>query len=201
MKRNIDHAAFDERLREALEGGRVADAATSALETYGEEIYALLAALHRSEGDPGEVFSLFCEHLWKGLPRFELRSSFRTWAYTLAWHASARYRSRELNRREVLVSSTEFQRLAERVRTTTHSRMAREKRSRLRELRETLPIEDQTILILRVERELDWKDLARVFHEGSVLDEETLQREAARLRKRFQSIKEKLRELADNDTG
>jgi RNA polymerase sigma-70 factor (ECF subfamily) len=199
MKRKIDHAAFDAHLREALGGGRVADAATRALEVYGDEIYSLLAALHRSEGDAGDVFSLFCEHLWKGLPGFQGRSSFRTWAYTLAWNASARYRSQQRGRREVPVSDSEFLRLAERVRTGTQSRLKAEKRSRLRELRDTLPPEDQTILILRVERELDWRDLARVLHDNQELDGEELVRESGRLRKRFQAIKERLRELVQND--
>jgi RNA polymerase sigma-70 factor, ECF subfamily len=192
------HAAFDARLLESLGQGRVADAATLALETYGDEIYALLAALHRNDSDAGEVFSLFCESLWTGLAGFEGRSSFRTWAYTVAWRASARYRSRVA--REVLVSDSEFLRLADRVRNSTQSRLAREKRNRLRELRDTLPPEDQTILILRVERELDWRDLTRVFHDGETLDEATLERESSRLRKRFQLIKEQLRKLATAET-
>jgi RNA polymerase sigma-70 factor (ECF subfamily) len=197
VRRQIDHAAFDARLMDSLGQGRVADAATFALETYGDEIYSLMAALHRNDSDASEVFSHFCEELWTGLSGFEGRSSFRTWAYTVAWRASARYRARE--RREVLVSDSEFRRLADRVRNSTQSRLAREKRNRLRELRETLPAEDQTILILRVERELDWRDLTRVFHDGAALDEATLDRESARLRKRFQSIKDRLKKLAQTD--
>jgi RNA polymerase sigma-70 factor (ECF subfamily) len=200
MKRQLDHAAFDARLREALEAGNLSEGATKALEAYGEEIYSLLAALHRDHVEAGEVFSLFCEHLWKGLPGFAWRSSFRTWVYTIAWNASARFRSKERSRREVLVSEAEFRRLAERVRTSTHSRQVREQRDRLRELRESLPLEDQTILILRVERELDWRDLVRVLHPGAELDDAALDREAARLRKRYQAIKERLRELAKEDS-
>jgi RNA polymerase sigma-70 factor (ECF subfamily) len=193
----IDHAHFDVRLRELLDGGHAGDAATLALETYGSEIYALFFALHRDESQASEMFSLFCEQLWKGLRGFEGRSTFRTWAYTVAWHAVSRWRTQERSRREVLLEDdSEFARLADRVRTTTQSRLMREKRSRLRELRETLPEEDQAILILRVERELDWRDLARVLHQGEPLDEAGLQRESARLRKRFQAIKERLRALA-----
>ena len=196
---SIDHAAFDARLRALLESDRASEAATVALEVYGEEIYALLAALHRDEVSAAEVFSRFCERLWKGLPGFQFRSSFRTWAYTIAWNASARFRAQERNRREVLVGDSEFLRLAEKVRSSTRSRLLREKRSRLVELRETLPPEDQTILILRVDRELDWRDLARVLHEDEALADDALAREAARLRKRFQLIKERLRELAAQD--
>jgi RNA polymerase sigma-70 factor (ECF subfamily) len=199
MKRRTDHSVFDARLREMLDGGRVSEAATFALQSYGDEIYSLLAALHKSEIDAAEVFSRFCERLWKGLPGFESRSSFRTWAYTIAWNVSARFRDQERSRRELLVGDSEFTRLAEQVRSSTQSRLMREKKSRLVELRETLPAEDQTILILRVERELDWRELARVLH-GEAVDGEDLERESARLRKRFQMIKERLRELAAQDT-
>jgi RNA polymerase sigma-70 factor (ECF subfamily) len=199
MRHTLDHAAFDARLRASLEEGQLAQAATFALESYGEEIFALLMALHKSDTDAGEVFSHFCERLWKGLPNFQFRSSFRTWAYAIAWNASARFRSNERNRRELLVGDSEFLRIAEQVRTSTQSRLLREKKSRLVELRETLPPEDQTILILRVDRELDWRDLARVLHDDA-LDGEGLERESARLRKRFQLIKERLRELAAQES-
>jgi RNA polymerase sigma-70 factor (ECF subfamily) len=45
--------------------------------------------------------------------------------------------------------------------------------------------------------ELAWIDLARILYEGETpLDDETLKREAARLRKRFQLVKEKIYEMA-----
>jgi RNA polymerase sigma-70 factor (ECF subfamily) len=195
-----DHADFDARLRRLLEGAQTSDAATLALEVYGEEIYGLLAALHRNDIDASEVFSRFCERLWKGLPGFQFRSSFRTWAYTIAWNVSSRFRTQEQGRREVLVGNTEFSRLADKIRSNTQSRLLRERRDRLVELRETLPLEDQTILILRVDRELDWRDLARVLHNDTELTDEALEREAARLRKRFQLIKERLRALAAQES-
>ena len=195
----LDHAAVHATLLERLQSGRLADAATFALKTYGGEIYALFAAIHRSEQDASEVFSLFCEQLWKGLPGFEGRASFRTWAYAIAWHSSSRFRQRQNAQREVLIGDADFSGLMQQVRTTTVSRLRREKRSRLRELRETLPSEDQALLILRVERELDWKDLSRVMNPGVELDAAALARESARLRKRFQAVKERLRALVAAD--
>jgi RNA polymerase sigma-70 factor (ECF subfamily) len=52
--------------------------------------------------------------------------------------------------------------------------------------------------VLRVDRGLAWDELARVFSEQD-LDEEALTREAARLRKRFQLVKEKLKALAERE--
>ena len=66
---------------------------------------------------------------------------------------------------------------------------------RLREIRQTLPPEDQMLLVLRIERELDWKDLCRVMNPEAELGDDELTRESARLRKRFQGVKERLRQL------
>ncbi|HEY4181150.1 MAG TPA: sigma-70 family RNA polymerase sigma factor [Kofleriaceae bacterium] len=197
---SVDHAAFDERLRASLAAKLVNEAVTEAITTYGPEIYALLVSIHKGHATADDAFSLFCENVWKGLPRFEFRSSFRTWAYTIAWHASTRVRDRSASRREVQISDSQLSALALQIRTDTSSRLAAEKRNRVRELRETLPEEDQLLLVLRVERELEWRDLARVMNPEQELDEETITRESARLRKRFQAVKDRLRELVQNDT-
>jgi RNA polymerase sigma-70 factor (ECF subfamily) len=67
------------------------------------------------------------------------------------------------------------------------------------ELREQLPMEDQTLVVLRVTRKLEWKEIARVMTdtpEGSEPAERDLNQEAARLRKRFQLVKQKLHQMA-----
>jgi RNA polymerase sigma-70 factor (ECF subfamily) len=197
----LDHASFDRRLMDSLRGGHVEEAATRALKTYGTEIYALLASLHRPDRDADDVFSLFCEQLWRSLPRFEGRSTFRTWAYAIAWRVSSRYRMKEKARREVFASSTDFAALAKQIRTSTASRLRKDRTSRLRRWRETLPADDQMLLMLRIDRELDWKDLSRVMNPDVELSAEDLVRESARLRKRFQSIKERLRELLRERSG
>jgi RNA polymerase sigma-70 factor (ECF subfamily) len=47
--------------------------------------------------------------------------------------------------------------------------------------------------VLRLDRGLEWKELARVMLGAEAgLDEEVLRREAQRLRKRYQLLKEKL---------
>jgi RNA polymerase sigma-70 factor (ECF subfamily) len=190
-------AALEVELAAKLAARDFAGAATLALRGYGAEIYSLLSSLHRAHHDADEAFSIFCEALWKGLPGFAGRSSFRTWAYTVARHASCRLRERDRGAREVLVTSSAFEEMALAVRTASRSRLQRAQ-TQMQKLRETLPPDDQLLLILRVDRELDWKDLARVMNEDGTLDEAALARESARLRQRFQSIKERLRELAQS---
>jgi hypothetical protein len=46
---------------------------------------------------------------------------------------------------------------------------------------------------------MEWNDIVTVMHDGEALDDETAKREAARLRKRFQSVKERLRERAASE--
>jgi RNA polymerase sigma-70 factor (ECF subfamily) len=71
----------------------------------------------------------------------------------------------------------------------------------LLELREALPPEEQALLMLRVDRELAWNDLAHVLADDAAapLEGKALAREAARLRKRFQVVKEKLYDAARRD--
>jgi RNA polymerase sigma-70 factor (ECF subfamily) len=61
--------------------------------------------------------------------------------------------------------------------------------------REDLPAEDQMLLVLRG-KGLEWDEVARVMGGESEAHNVTVRREAARLRKRFQWIKERLRDRA-----
>src|SRR5258706_463895 len=63
-------------------------------------------------------------------------------------------------------------------------------------VRELLPIDDQTLLILRVNRKLNWKDIARVMAPTLEASDAALEKESARLRKRFQLVAERLRRMA-----
>src|SRR5258706_16459579 len=83
-------AALEGEIRRNCEGGDFEAATTVALRGYGPEILGFLAATHRNEADANEVFSDFCEGVWKSLPSFAWQSSFRTWAYTIARRASMR---------------------------------------------------------------------------------------------------------------
>jgi len=191
---------LEAEIRRLMDAGDYQRAAEVALRGYGREIYELLAALHRRDDDAAEVFSLFAEGLWRGLPSFAWRSSFRTWAYAVAHKASLRFR-RDARRRNArlgpLPDQSSLSALVAEVRTATRSFLRTERRSRFAELRASLPPADQALLMLRVDRKLAWADLARVLHEDddTPLEGKALEREAARLRKRFQLVKEKLYEM------
>jgi RNA polymerase sigma-70 factor, ECF subfamily len=195
----VGRAELEAELSALLKQRELARAATLALEGYGSEIFSLIASLYDTESDAAEVFSIFCERLWRGLPGFAGRSSFRTWAYIIARNAATSFREQRAAKREELVTSSAFEETALRVRTSTWSRLRAQALDRFQRLREMLPPDDQMLLILRVERELDWKDLARAMAGDDALDGDALRRETARLRKRFQLVKERLRAQAADE--
>jgi RNA polymerase sigma-70 factor (ECF subfamily) len=92
----------------------------------------------------------------------------------------------------------EIARLADRVRTETAVHLRSEVKSQMRKLREQLPLDDQTLLILRVDKDLAWEDVATVLASTDApLGPDELTRETARVRKRFQLVKEKLKRMAE----
>jgi RNA polymerase sigma-70 factor, ECF subfamily len=191
-------AADESEIRAAWERRDLDEATTLALRTYGGEVYSLLLALHRTRTDADDAFSSFAERLWKSMSGFGFECSMRTWAYMIARRASRDLRRAErprAQRRVTLDRTSIIGKLVEQLRTQTLSMYGQENRDAVARLRDELPEDDRTLLVLRVDRALEWADLARTF-----LDDEAnptaddLKRESARLRKRFQLIKERLLE-------
>lgn len=201
-ERTVQAGQLDElSLRARCELGAYEEVTSAVLRLEGPAILGFLHSRLRDPTDAHEVFAMFCEDLWRGLSGFRWRCSLRGWAYTLARHAESRYR-RDRGRREKRLRSlddapSEVIAAAEHVRTTTHLHLRSEVKDRMRALRERLDEEEQTILILRVDKGLAWADIATVLR-GEEADG-TEQRESARLRKRFQHIKSRLRQWAQAD--
>jgi RNA polymerase sigma-70 factor (ECF subfamily) len=132
------------------------------------------------------------------LPRFEWRSSARTWVYVIARRAAVDVLRAEggRRRRNQPLSDSHLAAIADHVRTTTLPLLKTERRSALARLRDELPPDDRTLLVLRVDRDLAWDDLARIFLGTESPADGELRRESARLRKRFQLVRGRLRERA-----
>jgi RNA polymerase sigma-70 factor (ECF subfamily) len=194
----VERARLEDDVQALCERGDLEGAATLTLRGLGGEILGFLRAVHRDETVADDVFSAFAEGLWRSLPGFAWSSTLRTWAYAIARNAS-RMERRGTGRRErrgVRLESSALENVAAAVRTETLTFLRTDKRSRLEALREALSPEDRELLVLRVDRGLAWNDLARVLAEEGALDEAEVAREAARLRKRFQLLKERLRVMA-----
>jgi RNA polymerase sigma-70 factor (ECF subfamily) len=171
-------------------------ATTRALETYGQEVFAYLVRVLGSESDAEEVFSQVAEDLWRGLPTFQSRCSMRTWLYVLARHSAAEYRRAPWNRSGRRTGDEQLDELVAHTRTRTQPWMRTDVRDRWRSLRDSLDPEDRSLLVLRLDRRLEWKEIACVTLGDASPDPARLLREANRLKKRLQLLKDDLRRRA-----
>jgi RNA polymerase sigma-70 factor, ECF subfamily len=165
------------------------------LREHGPEIFGWLLATLASDAEASDAFSLFSEDLWGSLARHAGRCSMRTWCYMLARHAAAKVRDARKPGRAVPLSEAPVSHVAAQVRESTLGYLRTEVKQRVRSLRDQLAPDDQLLLILRVDKDLGWRDIAIVLA-GADADEPALARHAARLRKRFERVKAQLRELA-----
>jgi RNA polymerase sigma-70 factor (ECF subfamily) len=187
-----DPDSLDARVRRLADDGDTVAAATLVIETLGPELLGYLWVAAESWGDADELFSRVCERIWRGLPKFRFESSLRTWAFVIARHR-VRTGIDRARRRQPEVPIAEVGKLVElvaAVHSTTQIHMRSDTKQRLERLRETLEPDDRTLLVLRVDREMVWRDIAEVMADG----DDDLDRVAARLRKRFERVKQRLRE-------
>lgn len=190
----MDAAARIVALRDQGQGE---EAFALTLDTFGDEIGGFLAARLLDAEHAGEAFSLFAEDVWRGLPGFRGEASLRTWLYVVARRAALRVvRERARARREVPLSQAGVvDRLAQELRSATTRWRRTDARHRLHELRASLSEDDRELLVLRVDRGLAWEDIAAAL-ELPVGSDTERKRATAALRKRFERLKERIRELA-----
>ncbi len=187
-------------VRQLWDAGDMHQAATVALRRYGPELLGYLHAMASStpRADPDELFSRLCEQLWKHLPTFRWESSVRTWAYVVGRNllrAEARAAAGPRGRVEGL-RDTHASRIAADVRSTTAVHLRTESKDALQRIRDGLDPDDRTLLILRVDRGMAWREIAAVLHDAED-SEFDLAKASAALRKRFERLKAKLkREMA-----
>jgi RNA polymerase sigma-70 factor (ECF subfamily) len=174
--------------------GHLNEVATLVISAYGPEVLGFLVTLSSDRADAGDAFAQACEDLWRGLPRFEGRSSLKTWFYTLARHALSRQRRAPDRRRKAPLS--ELSDVAACVRSETAPHLRSEVVHGVAAIREALPQQDRALLVLRVDRDMPWDQIARVMSDVEIDTDADCVRIAARLRKRFQTIKETIRTQA-----
>jgi len=176
---------LESRIGEALDAGDIATAATIGVRGYGPQILGYLTAVLRERDLADDAFSVFTEDLWKGLEGFRRGSSFRTWAYKLAYHAALRVLRDPNLRRGVTLGTSLASDLAANVRSETPLHLRTDVKSSVQRLREELSPEEQTLLVLRIDRALEWREVADV-----------MDVEEPAVRKRFERLREKLKKLA-----
>jgi RNA polymerase sigma-70 factor, ECF subfamily len=182
----------EERLSSLLRDHARDELAALAVETHGGELYGFLVHVVGEPVGAADVFVQMIEDLWREPPGVCDGCSVRTWLYRLAYQASLRHRCSPWSPTVPAGSPVPPQWVAT-ARTMTAS-WRTDGDDRWRELRRELSPEDRALLVLRVDRQLAWHDIAQVMRsEGSEDSAGAVTEEAARLRTRFQLLKDQLR--------
>ena len=157
-----------------------------------------------------EVFSELSFQLWKSFKSFKSRCAVKTWVFLLVHHEIGRFVKGKRRRERGRVPISELEDVVEVVRSRTRPTLVAA-RTELTRVRAELPLEDRMLLILRMDRELSFKQIALLFAAGLASLDETgdlqelansgapellgdaeLKRESARLRKRYELVKKRL---------
>jgi len=184
--------AIEAAAERAWAAGDMQLATTVLIRAYGPQVAGYLVGLLGDEQDASDGFAEFCTDLWKTLGSFRRECSFQGWCFMVARHAAARVGEKVtlLRKRTRPLLPEDISNLgADVFRSSTASRERRfsEAEQRLQRARKTLCEEEQTLLFLRIDRGLSWRDIARV-----LADEADSPLGEATLRKRFERLKQKL---------
>lgn len=180
----------DDRAGALIEAGDLAAGAEAVVRDYGPQILGYLTSILRNDADAAEVFSQFTEDLWRGLPGFRGECPVRVWAYRLAWHAAARHLRDPYRQRGRRLETTELSRIADEVRSSVLLGRHEARQRGIDRLRARLSPDEQTLLVLRLDRGLSWREVAMVLAgDGEAADEPAL-------RKRFERLKDRLARMA-----
>jgi RNA polymerase sigma-70 factor, ECF subfamily len=187
----------EQEIIHALQVSDYEGAAIRTLRAYGSEILGFLIVQLPERQHAEEVFSIFVEDLWRALPGLTLKSTMRAYAYALARNARHRYLARDLKaqRKGVPISQIEWvSELVVNARAETPPYLQTQNKNRLLELRQRLSADEQALLTLRIDRKLEWAEIAEVLDGEADASTAT-----ARQRKRFQLLKDKLTRWAKED--
>jgi RNA polymerase sigma-70 factor (ECF subfamily) len=114
----------------------------------------------------------------------------------LARHASARFRRAPWNQVGRRTDDAGLDALVAHARTQTNPWMRTDVKDRWRALRESLDADDRSLLMLRIDLKMEWKDIARVTLGDESRNATEMVREVDRLKKRLQLLKNDLRRRA-----
>jgi RNA polymerase sigma-70 factor (ECF subfamily) len=177
------------RIRDLLAADDRPAAATAAIQELGPPVLRYLRSLLRDEDDASDAFSVFAENVWRGLPTWRGEGSLKSWAFRLAWNGAMNLKNEAWRRRGRRFFSGEASALAEEIRTRSQVKVERQ-RNALDKLRESLDVEEISLLTLRIDQKLSWAEIADV----TATDGERI--EPAALMKRFERLKGRLAKMA-----
>lgn len=185
---------FEARVKKLAEAERLDEATALAIERYGPEVHGYLAAVLRDEDAAWDVFQQFSEDVWRGLAGFRWKSSLRTWSYVLARNAARRFQRSPYHWRKQRLFTDQVSKIVQSIRSTTRPHLKADSADWLTRVREELSLDEQTLLTLRIDRKMAFAEIASVMS-----DPDRPPLKASTVRKRYERVKAKLRELAERD--
>ena len=189
MARSAGGDGVEVRIAAAVARGDLDGAATVLLRSIGPEILGYVRTLCQTADDSAEVFSQFAEDLWRAMPNARSAVSVRAYAYRIAYHAAARFYADGYRRRRRPMPSSASSRVAQSIHRRSRAALERGLDA-LASIRAGLSPSDQTLLTLRLDRDLSWREIADVLSTGD------RRLEPAALRKRFERLKGRIAALA-----
>lgn len=184
--RCFDYDSIIVRMAAELPSGERA-IAEAAIRAHGAEIFGLLVALY-GRADAQEVYGAFAEGITRSARAFRGDASLRTWAYAVARKAGLRY-LRDQRRQRALLSPLEHHPSALDRRAGSQS-ASQSMANRLERVRARLSRSDHELLVLRVDRGFSFVQIAGITRASG--DAGAREREEARLRQRYATIKRRL---------
>jgi RNA polymerase sigma-70 factor (ECF subfamily) len=183
----------EQRVRALVASGDAAGAASVAVRAFAPEILGFLTGVAGNDADADEIFAAVGERLWRSLSTFEWRCSLRTWVYVISRREAERFRRGARRHLAGRVRISEVADVIAAARSSSRSAQRADRAQKLMQLRGELSPEERELLVLRVDRGLAWGDIALAFADDpESCPEEEVKRLAARMRKRFQLVREKL---------
>lgn len=187
--------SLEEKIRAHAEEGRFREATDVAIRGYGSELFGFIMNTTHDEALAQDIFQNLCMEVWRALPRFEWKSNFRTWVYTLARRTTFHtLRAPDRRRGQRLHTEDELQLRADWARTSTMEWQKTENKDRFWLLCEALDPEQRSLVMLRIAQNLSWTQIARIMSEEDAPSPEALERATALYRKRFERTKTRLKE-------
>jgi len=162
---------------------------------YAAEMRSFLRSRTASRQSMEEVYAVFTEDVWKGLPQLRSEKHVRSWLYVVARNALSRH-VRFKRRWRLRHTFSGLDSLPAEVRQSYGTRQGNI--AQLTPLLAELSPADRELLDQRLVKALPWRDIAlQSAHVAGDTSEAFLTRESARLRKRYQLLLLSLRQRAD----
>jgi len=183
---------MDDEVKAAVAAGDAGAATALIVRGLGPGLLGYLVSILGRESEGREVLGEVVEEVLTSVARFRGESTVKTWTYRIAWRTAMRYREAPDRRRTRRLATLEGSGVAEALRSSTAAYQRTDAKDWLQRVRAELTPEDQSLLVLRIDRDLSWAEVAEIMGDGDAATQ-------GRLRKRFERIKERLRERAERD--